>query len=678
MRAFASVVLCATSVAAVWTAKPVQDQNIFPPNGYTHPVSGPQNGSTYDYIIAGSGAGGSPLAARLALAGYSVLLIDAGEDHGADRQVQAPALHPYTSEYNPIRWDFFVDHYEDDEQALKDSKYTYLTPEGEYWQTLDLSGVAPPKGSEKKGILYPRTGALGGCSMHNALVMIKPFDSDWNNIAAMTGDRSWEASNMNGYFKKLEKNAYIQSLLSFGHGHDGWLPTRLTPTILIAQDFKVLSLLAAAATATGKGLLTSLLGTVTGILGVLTLDINTASSSRDTKDLIYQIPLSMNEDYIRTGPRDFVLKVATAQNRDGSKKYKLDIALNTLVTKVNFDTTESIPRATGVDYLFGQSLYRADPRAAADNEGIPGSVYAAREVIVSGGTFNTPQILKLSGIGPEKELKKFGIPVVKNLPGVGGNLQDRYEVGVVGQAPSDFSLLADCTFLEGDDPCYNKWHDRPGDLKGAYTTNGIAFGYLHHSSVAGYEPDLFLGGVPAYFNGYFPGYSLHATAELNTWTWLTLKAQSRNNAGSVTLKSADPRDTPRISFNSFTKGGEEDLKAVVEGMKYGIEAFQKLIPLDGSFDRVWPPKNISTDEELMEFARNEAWGHHASCTAPIGADSDPMAVLDSKFRVRGVNGLRVVDASIFPKIPGFYVALPIYMASEKAADVIIKDAAASK
>ena len=170
---------------------------------------------------------------------------------------------------------------------------------------------------------------------------------------------------------------------------------------------------------------------------------------------------------------------------------------------------------------------------------------------------------------------------------------------------------------------------------------------------------------------------MHATAGGDTWTWLTLKAHSRNNAGTVNLTSPNPRDTPRINFNYFANGGEEDLEAIVEGMQYGIKAFEKLIPLDGSFERVWPPKNISSKEDLKEFARNEAWGHHASCTAPIGADDDPMAVLDSEFRVRGVRGLRVVDASIFPKIPGTYVAVPIYMASEKAADVIIKAAASS-
>jgi len=382
-------------------------------------------------------------------------------------------------------------------------------------------------------------------------------------------------------------------------------------------------------------------------------------------------------EYSRSSPRDWVVEIASATNADGSKKYKLDIALNTLVTKVNFDTSSGKPRATGVDYLFGRSLYRADPRAPASAGGIPGTVHAAREVIVSGGAFNTPQLLKLSGVGPAAELARFGIPVVRDAPGVGGNLQDRYEVGVVGKAPSDFSLLAPCTFLNGSDPCYNQWANGVGPTKGAYTTNGIAFGFFHHSSQArGADPDLFLGGVPAWFAGYFPGYAQNAVADLSIWSWLTLKAHSRNNAGSVNLTSADPRDMPAVRFRSFDEGvgGREDLQAVYEGIQYSIKAFDSLIPLDGRFERVWPPKEVRTEAQLKQFAKDEAWGHHASCTCPIGADSDPMAVLDGNFRVRGVDGLRVVDASVFPKIPGTYIVLPIYMISEKAADVIIADA----
>lgn len=151
---------------------------------------------------------------------------------------------------------------------------------------------------------------------------------------------------------------------------------------------------------------------------------------------------------------------------------------------------------------------------------------------------------------------------------------------------------------------------------------------------------------------------------------------SRNNAGTIELRLTDPRDTLIINFNSFDSGvtaneaDEKDLQAVYESMQFSRKIFD-----DGGFEEVWPGPNVTTEAELKDFIRREAWGHHACCTAAIGADEGPNAVLDSDFRVRGVDGLRVVDASVFPKIAGWYIALPIYMISEKAADVILADAA---
>ncbi|KAF7938593.1 uncharacterized protein EAE98_000931 [Botrytis deweyae] len=626
----------------------------------------------YEYVVVGSGPGGAPVAARLALAGHSVLLIDAGEDHGDDIEMQVPALHVLASEYDPIRWDFFVQHYANETRQARDSKMTYQTADGDFYVGLD-----PPEGATPLGILYPRTGTLGGCAEHNALITILPQETDWQYIQNITGDDSWEPSKMREYYKKLESCHYVSTDVT-GHGFDGWLQTEVTNPELICQDQKVLSLVIAAATTMGKGLLGSLITTVTGLAEVLALDINNDSPNRDHVDALYQVPLAMKfPEYSRSSPRDFVWSVANATNSDGSKKYKLDVQLNTLVTKVQFNTTAAKPRATGVEFIVGKSLYRADPRSknVDDSDGTYGSVTATKEVIVSGGTFNTPQILKLSGVGPKAELEKFGIPVIVDLPGVGTNMQDRYEVGIVGNSTSDFSLLKDCTFLNGTDPCLEQWETLPL-LKGGYSTNGIALAYPKHSSVADGVQDLYLGGVPAYFNGYFPGYSVHALEKRNIWTWLTLKAHSRNNAGTVNLRSADPRDTPEIVFNYFDTGvgGDEDLQAVYEGMKFGIKAFENLIPLDGSFTRIWPDESITSEEDLKQFALDEAWGHHASCSCPIGADDDEMAVLDTNFKVRGVDGLRVVDASVFPKIPGMYIALSIYMISEKAADVILAEA----
>lgn len=129
----------------------------------------------------------------------------------------------------------------------------------------------------------------------------------------------------------------------------------------------------------------------------------------------------------RGGARDRILEVANAVDETGNRKYQLDIKLHTLVTNIQFDQSGDLPRATGVEYLEGQSLYRADPRWEGGSVTAEGVVNASKEVIIAGGAFNTPQILKLSGIGPSAELQEFGIPVVVNLPGVGANLRGKHD-----------------------------------------------------------------------------------------------------------------------------------------------------------------------------------------------------------------------------------------------------------
>jgi choline dehydrogenase len=416
----------------------------------------------------------------------------------------------------------------------------------------------------------------------------------------------------------------------------------------------------------------------------LTLDLNSPYFWRDSRESVYQVPIAVDARTLkRNGPRDFILSVANAKTSNGDRKYHLDVALNTFVTKINFNTSGSTPRATGVNFVQGQSLYAADPRYAGA-KGTNGSVTAAKEVIISAGTFETPKLLKLSGVGPAAELARFNIPLIKDLPGVGTNLQDRYEVGVAGQAPTDFFLTKDCTFgYTTPDPCLEKWQNGPTVLdKGVYASNGIAIAVTQKSSTAGQadvsdNPDLFISGAPANFKGYFPGYAADALQDARHWTWIILKARARNNAGTVELTSTDPQQMPAITMNSLDTGvttdgaDEKDLQALYEAVQFGRRAFKDLIPLDGSFTETWPGTNVSSEADVKQWIKDEAWGHHASCTCPIGSDDDEMAVLDSNFKVRGVDGLRVVDASVFPKIPGYYIAVPIYMISEKAADAII-------
>jgi choline dehydrogenase len=144
----------------------------------------------------------------------------------------------------------------------------------------------------------------------------------------------------------------------------------------------------------------------------------------------------------------------------------------------------------------------------------------------------------------------------------------------------------------------------------------------------------------------------------------------------VALRSADPLEPPEIVFNYFDTGVGNyaaDLQAMYEGLKLGREAFDRqVVPLT----EVLPGRRLASQEDLETYIKDTAWGHYALCTCPIGRDNDPMAVLDSKFCVRGVHRLRVVDGSVCAGIAGAYpITISTYMVAEKAADVILSEIA---
>ena len=190
-------------------------------------------------------------------------------------------------------------------------------------------------------------------------------------------------------------------------------------------------------------------------------------------------------------------------------------------------------------------------------------VFAGREVILAGGAFNTPQLLMLSGIGPRADLEKLGITVRVDLPGVGQNLQDRYEVAVINRMNfASWQSLTGATFTSGD-PQYKDWSD---NRQGVYATNGAILSVVARSSAAEPQPDLFLYGVIGRFEGYFPGYSSMLATHPNYLTWVVLKAHTNNTAGQVSLRSTDPRVPPDINFHYFDEGNDtsgDDLEGAV-------------------------------------------------------------------------------------------------------------------
>jgi len=618
----------------------------------------------YEYIVIGSGAGGGTVAARLAERGKKVLILEAGGDplklQGGDpnnpdgnqlpEDYHVPVFHPIASENDAMKWDFFVRHYGSDELQKRDPKYR---------QTWD--------GNPVDGVLYPRAGCLGGCTAHNAMLTIYPHNSDWDDIATLTGDSSWSSDNMRTYFELMEncnhRPFHYRWLAKIGinltrHGWNGWLQTeKAVPKAALGDGDLVKSILEQAHTAFEE-----IAEPVKRIKWLF-------QSQADPNDwrLVKQnsvglrYPPLATKNHARTGTRERLIDV--------KKRFpeNLHIELDALVTKILFDDSN---RAVGVEYQKGSKLYRAfknPQQIPADTR----QVKVSKEVILSGGAFNTPQILMLSGIGPRQELEKHGITTRIDLPGVGTNMQDRYEVGIVNRMNfKEWDVLKGAKFAKGD-PQYQQWEK---SRKGVYITNGAVLAAIKRSFPIRPLPDLFCFALLGKFEGYFPNYSALFAKNLNYLTWAVLKAHTKNTAGEVRLRSADPRDTPYINFKYFDEGNDaqdEDVESVVAGIRFVRKMTAQLKENGLIAEEELPGDHLTSDEDLKTFVKNNAWGHHASCTCPIGKDDDPMAVLDGQFRVRNTQGLRVVDASVFPKIPGFFIVSSIYMIGEKAADVIL-------
>jgi choline dehydrogenase len=282
----------------------------------------------------------------------------------------------------------------------------------------------------------------------------------------------------------------------------------------------------------------------------------------------------------------------------------------------------------------------------------------AKEVILCGGAFNSPQLLQVSGIGNETDLRSVGITPVHHLPGVGENLQDHLEVYVQQSCTQPVSLNPTMKFWKRPFIGF-AWLFR----KGPGASNHFEAGGFIRSNAEVKYPNLMFHFLPiaVRYDGTAPagghGYQVH------------IGPMYSNSRGSVKAVSADVRDKPALTFNylSTIEDKREWVEAISAARKIlGQPAFD---PFNGG--EISPGPQVATDEQVLDWVRKDGeTAYHPSCTCKMGTDS--MSVVDpASMRVHGMAGLRVVDASVMPYVTNGNIYAPVMMVAEKAADLIL-------
>ena len=450
----------------------------------------------------------------------------------------------------------------------------------------------------------PRGKVLGGSSSINGLVYVRGHPLDFERWEE-EGAKGWSYRDVLPYFRRAE---------SFAGGADAWRGDG--GPLATAQGRKLNPLYEAfieAGREAGYAVSSDLNGERQEGFGALDMTVR---------------------DGVRASTANVYL-------RPSMKRPNLKVVTHALASRVAFDGR----RAVGVRYR---------------RDGVKLKAGARREVILCGGPINSPQLLKLSGVGPAAELGAFGIDVVANRPGVGENLQDHLEFTFQVASKQPITLFSHTGFI------------RRALIGAEWLLRGKGLGASNHFEAGGFirsragvrYPDIqfhFLPMAVAYDGSTLArehGFQAHVGP---------MRSKSR---GWVRLKSPDPAEPPMIQFNYMSHS--EDWTEMRSCVRLTREIFAQ-----AAFDRyrgreIQPGTKCVSDEAIDAFVRERVdSAYHPSCTCKMGSPADPLAVVDPQTRVIGVEGLRVVDSSIMPSITNGNLNAPTIMIGEKAADMIL-------
>ncbi|WP_433509597.1 choline dehydrogenase [Nonomuraea sp. CA-143628] len=449
-------------------------------------------------------------------------------------------------------------------------------------------------------IYHARGKVLGGSSSINGMIFQRGNPLDYERWGADPGMKSWDYAHCLPYFKRME-NCLADPGTPF-RGHDGPLALERG--------------------AASSPLFGAFFEAVQQAGYPLTDDVNGYR----------QEGFARFDRNIRRGRR---LSAARAYLHPVLKRPNLTVKTRAFVTRILFEGT----RAVGVEY--------------------DGGTVRAKEVILSGGAINSPQLLQLSGVGNAGELAALGVDVVHDLPGVGENLQDHLEVYIQHGCAQPVSMQ----------PNLQKWRHPWIGAQWLFARSGP--GATNHFEAGGFVrsnddvdyPNLMFHFLPiaVRYDGTAPagghGYQVHVGP---------MYSDAR---GSVKIKSVDPREHPALRFNYLST--EQDRREWVEAVRVTRAILGAPALAEFSTGELSPGPSVETDEEILDWvAKDGETALHPSCTARMGCDE--MSVVDPEtMRVHGLDGLRVVDASAMPYVTNGNIYAPVMMLAEKAADLIL-------